>query len=116
MHETHTGVVVLIGDRALNAAADYRVPVPLGSIDMNVTYYYNNGWFAAPDNVLRQPAYSLVNASVTWTASEDRHSVKFWGSNLTNQAVATGLDASAISSLVQYQPPRTYGLLFTTRF
>ena len=100
----------------LNAAADYRVPVPLGSIDMNVTYYYNNGWFAAPDNVLRQPAYSLVNASVTWTASEDRHSVKFWGSNLTNQAVATGLDASAISSLVQYQPPRTYGLLFTTRF
>jgi hypothetical protein len=42
--------------------------------------------------------------------------VKLWGSNLTNQAVATGLDSSAISSLVQYQPPRTYGVLLTTYF
>ena len=90
--------------------------IAIGSIAWNVTYYYNNGWFAAPDNVLRQPAYGIANASVTWTATQDRYEVKLWGSNLTNEAVATALDSSAISSLVQYQPPRTYGVLFTTRF
>jgi iron complex outermembrane recepter protein len=100
----------------LNAAVDYRVAVPIGSIAWNVTYYYNKGWFAAPDNVLRQPAYGIANASVTWTATQDRYEVKLWTSNLTNEAVATALDSSAISSLVQYQPPRTYGVLFTTRF
>ena len=100
----------------VNTAADYRTPLPVGSVDWNVTYYYNNGWFASPDNILRQPAYSLVNASATWSAPQDLYSVKFWGSNLTNKAIASTLNSSAISSIVQYQAPRTYGVLLTARF
>jgi iron complex outermembrane recepter protein len=99
-----------------NLAIDYRIRIASAICDLDVTDYYSAGWFAAPDNILRQPAYNLVNASLSLSTADERRSLRLWGRNLSNAAVATGLDSSALSDLVQYQPPRTYGVTLAVKF
>ena len=47
-------------------AADYEQPVSFGSLHYNITANYNGDYYFEPDNFLRQGAYTLVNASLTW--------------------------------------------------
>src|SRR3546814_18804610 len=53
----------------------------------NVTEAYNDGYYFESDNNIRQKAFSFLNASVTWTAPDDRLSVSFWGRNILDKAV-----------------------------
>lgn len=95
---------------------NYRLPTSSGAYEFSATDAYTSSWFAAPDNVLQNPAKNLVNASLAWTSPSDRYTVELWGRNLTNEAVAATINASAISSLIQYQWPRTYGATASVKF
>jgi iron complex outermembrane recepter protein len=99
-----------------NLSADYRHPVPGGEGSLNVTYAHSSGYFFQPDNILEQSAFNLVNAMVSWASPGERLKVSLWGKNLTNEVVANAELPSAIGSLANYRPPRTYGLLVGTKF
>ena len=101
---------------AASVTLNYRLPTVSGVYEFNATDSYTSAWFAAPDNILRNGSKNLVNASVAWSSLSDRLSLELWGRNLTNEAVAATINASAISSLIQYQWPRTYGATATFRF
>jgi hypothetical protein len=107
----------LTPDATFNLSADYRYPLPKGGhLGLNATYNYSDGYIFSPDNILRQPAFSMVNAALSWTASADRFTVTLWGKNLSNEAVANAILASALGSLAAYQPPRTYGVTAGVKF
>ena len=98
-------------DATLYFDANYRVPLAVGALDLNAIYAYNSGFYPEPDNVIRQPAYSQVNASARW--KNGGYSVALWGKNLTNVAVINeGVTFQGGNEIAGYAPPRTYGITF----
>jgi len=104
-----------------NIGASLRVPhtvVPnsWGGVTLNVTYAYNGGWFAEPDNRLRQPSYSLLSSQVSWAPPRGRFEVTLWGNNLLDRQYTVALASQANGDFAIYAPPRTYGLKLEARF
>ena len=106
----------------LNVSGSYRVPLGRSDLTFNASYYRNSGYFGEPDNVARQAAYSLVNASVVLTPMDRGFSVSIWGRNLTNEAVnLLPLHTSQnfpgfTTERASYAPPVTYGVTVGAKF
>ena len=87
--------------------------LPAGPIDVNVTDSYNSGYFGEADNFLRQPSFDLLSTSLKWTSVDNRYSVRLWGNNLLNKAVASQISTFPLTYAYAYaDPPRTYGITF----
>ena len=99
-----------------NIAADYAHVFGATKFSANITYSYNDGWYAEADNRLKQPSYSLLNASMTLSPESGNISAKIWGRNLLNEDYAVALAAQTNGDFIQWAPPRTYGVTFTTKF
>ena len=98
----------------------YTVPVGDGSATASVNGYYNSGYFHEPDNLLRQPSYFLLNASIRWDIGQTGLAVSIWGNNLTNEAVASSGAVFSYGTFglprFGYEPPRTYGATLQAKF
>jgi iron complex outermembrane recepter protein len=103
-----------------NLAIDYSLPVAKGAIDFNLTTSYSSGYFQEPDNFLRQPAYTIMNAAVSWTAPNEKLNVKLFGQNLLDKAIATQLNTLPVPPIgydADYaSPPRLYGIAVGYKF
>ena len=99
-----------------NVSANYTISVPIGAVVLSGDYAYNNGWFAEPDNRLRQPGYSLANVSTAWKSPDDKLSVRFWIKNLTNKQYLVYLVSQSQGDLGEYAPPRTFGVMVDRKF
>jgi iron complex outermembrane recepter protein len=109
--------LAMVPDWTATVAGDYRVPISMpGTLRANVTYAYNGGWFANPDNRLKQPEYSVVNASLNWSSPDYRYRVSLWGKNLSNANYAIFGTEQANGDNIYYAPPRTFGLTGTVNF
>ena len=102
-------------DIAANVSADYHHPVAFGEIGLNVSYSYNDGYFTQPDNILAQPSYDTLAATLRM---EFPHGIglRLWGRNLTNSLIAQNLSAGQFNSVVTYGAPRTFGVTVTANF
>ncbi|MCJ2179986.1 TonB-dependent receptor [Novosphingobium album (ex Hu et al. 2023)] len=98
------------------AALTYAHEFETLKTEANVTYSYNDGWYAEADNRLRQGSYSLVNASVKLSTIDGGLSLEFWGKNLLNKTYAATLASQTNGDYIQYAPPRTYGVTLGTEF
>src|SRR5882757_175739 len=105
-----------VPDLTANIGPAYTIPVSGGSITLEANYYYNSGWYPEADNFLHQKHYNLVTASIGWTSADERYWVRAWGKNLTDAAAATQIASSFLSTVIAYQPPRTYGLEAGVKF
>ena len=97
---------------ALTFGGDYSFRNILdGTVAVAANYQYNSGFFLEIDNVVRQPAYSLVNASVKWTSNRRPFTLTLWGDNLTNEAVLTSVVTENFGTHnAYYSAPRTFGV------
>lgn len=105
----------------INASATYTVPVGTSRLRLSGNYYRNSGYFAEPDNVLRQPAYSLFGASAAFTTEGDRFTISIWGTNLSNTLYSAYLNHQSTGSgiglsRVGYAAPRTFGATVASKF
>jgi outer membrane receptor protein involved in Fe transport len=90
---------------------DYFQSVPGGTLDFNITDYYNSGYFVEPDNRLSQRAYDLLNASIAWKSADDRYSVRLYATNLLDKAVFSFAGTNATQYSADYgNPPRLVGV------
>lgn len=89
---------------------DYRIPSSVGEFKLNGTYTYNDGFFAEADERLRQKAYHMVNAQISWTSPDESYEVMLFGRNLANEDYAVLLYSQIQGDAIQYAPPRTYGV------
>jgi iron complex outermembrane receptor protein len=99
-----------------NTAVDYVIPTPVGNIAFNATYLHNSGWYAAPDNRLRQAAYNVVNGQAAWKSTDLLNEVRLWGKNIGNQDYAETIFSQARGDVIEYAPPRTYGVTYQRNF
>lgn len=99
-----------------NVGGDYRLDVGFGTLALNATYFRSASFFAAPDNVGRQGAYDLVNASATLTDPTSTVSVKLWAKNIGKTFYATSLVEANQGLVSSLGAPRTYGVTLGFRF
>jgi iron complex outermembrane recepter protein len=113
-----TGNIVMLSPQAMVfVTADWRLPIDRLKLDANVTFTYNDGWYADPDNRLRQPPFNLLNTKLTWTPGDSPFQVAVWGRNLTNKIYAQWLSGTPTTTDVfTPSPPRTFGITFSTKF
>lgn len=96
-------------ETTLSAGVNYTIPTAGGNFNADLSYYYNSGYFYEADNRLRQPAYGLVNAQLSWTAPDERYAIRLWGKNLADE-VYYGNISSSLGDNGTWAPPRTYGV------
>jgi iron complex outermembrane receptor protein len=95
----------------LNAAASYTLSTPIGTFVFNATDYYNDGYYWAPENRLRQNPYDLLNGGVEWDPSP-HWALRLWGKNLTNREYYSYAESTATGDTGSPADPRTYGIAF----
>ncbi|MFC3423717.1 TonB-dependent receptor [Rhizorhabdus histidinilytica] len=95
-----------------NVSAQYTVPTEVGDFAANVGVQHNGGFFAAPDNRLEQPSYTLVNSSLSWLSNDKSVEVKLWGRNLFDDRyfILQSPNRAPIGDTQIQAPPRTFGI------
>ena len=100
-----------------HVAGDYTIASQaIGELRLNLTYYYNSGWYPNPDNRLHQAAYDLLNASLTWLSRDDKYHVSLWGKNLGNTRYAVLESEQGNGDFLAYAPPLTFGITVGMNF
>lgn len=103
----------LAPDFAGNLGVSYFLPVSDGSeIGFSLLYSYNDGYFFEQDNRLKQPSFSIINASITYKLSKNWR-VDVWGRNLEDETYYNQkLTVSRFGDAGIPAAPRTYGIGF----
>ncbi|MBD3759324.1 TonB-dependent receptor [Rhizorhabdus sp.] len=104
-------------DWTIDLGADYDVPLGNGGLTLSGHYFHSDGWFAEPDNYLKQKPYDQLSGSISYYFnSEKTITVTAWGRNLTNEAVAVQMQARTTGNLVQIGQGRTFGATLGYKF
>jgi iron complex outermembrane receptor protein len=91
-------------------ALSYAISMTTGDLDLDLAYYYNDGFFWEPDNSTSQPSYNLINASVDWTSRGGGYELRLWGRNLADEKYFSWASTSGVGALFSPAAPRTYGI------
>lgn len=95
----------------------YAFDTSIGGFSLNASDSYKSDYFWEPGNRLRQDAFHVVNASVTWTALNPAFSVQLFGRNLADEFYfASGAEGAAGNDLQVPAPPRSYGVMLRYQF
>ena len=95
--------------------ATYTFKTQVGSFALTANDGYKSSYFWESDNRLKQDAFHLINASLTWTANDPRYSVQLFGRNLGDKYYfASGAEGSNDAYLPA--APRTYGVTMSYRY
>ncbi|MDX3910212.1 MAG: TonB-dependent receptor [Sphingobium sp.] len=93
-----------------SVAVSYTKEVAGGKLNATTNLYYNSGFAFEVDNVLRQPRYAKVNASLKWTSPKG-YSIGVFGNNLTDRRTSLlQLTQQSGNTGTTYADPRTYGV------
>ncbi len=98
--------------------ATYTIPTSAGDFAINVTDSYNSGFYSEADNILRQGNYHFLNASISWTSSNENFSARVYVNNILNEAVASQFPTIAgFGYIADYtNPPRIIGGSISIKF
>jgi iron complex outermembrane recepter protein len=101
----------------LNLGLTYAFDTSAGNFQFNLDYYYNDGFFWEPDNLLSQSSYNLLNGRIRYQPLEN-FGVELWGKNLTDAQYARSGQTLAGPGCCAFVAgePRTYGVSFDYRF
>lgn len=116
-NENNTGHTTVRTPKSTSTlTASYAVPIQFGALSVDATVYHNSGFYWDPDNVNRQPSYTLLNAAIRWQNPNDKYEVKVWGNNLLQQYYYTFFTETTFGD--QYSPaaPRTFGITLSEHF
>jgi iron complex outermembrane recepter protein len=104
-------------DFTANAGVSYDIDTAHnGNFRAAVNYYYNGGYYGDVQNLLKQNAYGLLDASLSWEAPGGAFSVKVWGKNLTNTYYFQQYDMTNYGNNLVAAPPRTYGVTLGAKY
>lgn len=106
---------------AFNLHGDYDYPLANGgqlSLGGDISYKGKQYFSETNDNAESAKAYTLFDATLTYTAPGEKWHVTAWGKNLSNELVAAGSFAVSLSRTVgtTFLPPRTYGVTLGYNF
>lgn len=100
-----------------SATLDYKFQSAVGTFDPSVSASYNDGFFYYPDNRIRQPSYTLLNAAALWQPTNEHYSVRVWARNITNRTYYIGRSEQVGNADIdRAAAPRTYGVTLSVNF
>jgi iron complex outermembrane recepter protein len=108
--------IVNTPDFTLNLALNHEMDLAGGKLKSNFTWAYNDGFYWAVDNRLRQPAYSLFNAQVMWVEPNGHYNLRVWGRNLSNTKYLVSLNENGTGDEGAPAIGRTWGVSFGYHF
>lgn len=95
----------------LNLALNHELVFSDGSkLNTNASWSYNDGFYWAVDNRIKQPSFSLFNAQMVWTSASETYNVRLWGRNLGNKKFYASVDENGSGDIGVPAPGRTYGV------
>jgi iron complex outermembrane receptor protein len=103
-------------DWTFDLSGTYSVPLRVGALELSANYFHSSGFYGSVDGRLRQPAYDLVGAQLGWVSDDKSWRISAFGRNLANELYATTLYTQANGDIVQYAPPRTFGVMIERKF
>lgn len=96
--------------RTFTVGANYRHELFGGEITANVTAFFSSRFYFDLTNRINQPAYEVVNASITWRAHPDHgFYASVFAQNLTDQVYLAGCIISSFIDACQANKPRWFG-------
>lgn len=101
----------------LQLGADYAIPLAYGRLDLSANASYTDRIYAL-DNKFYAPAYTIVNASVGWSAPDDRWSVRLMARNLLNRQYVVSRGPGFAAASINQTPgePQTFELQIGARW
>jgi len=102
-----------------NIGLNYTASLGGQRFDFYVVDAYSDSYFFEPHNVAEQDPYHMVNASITWTSSDERINAGVFGRNLADELIAAGQFQAAppLGYVANYgAAPRTWGFTLSYRF
>lgn len=97
-------------DWNLSLGGNLDVPTSIGKFSIAGNVGYNGGYVGTPDEGVEQPAFTVVNSSVTWRSNNERVSARLWANNLTDAYFRTQIGQSNSGQNGTSGTPRTYGV------
>lgn len=94
----------------VNLGAQYDIPMPTGDVTLAANATHNSGFYFDVQNTLPQSAYTMVNATATWTAPDGKWYTKLWVENLLGKQYIAQGQASSAGYTYLPAPPRFYGV------
>jgi iron complex outermembrane receptor protein len=108
--------MILVPDWTANLSVNYTAPLFGGELATNVSYAYNDGFFWAADNRVRQDSVSLFNAQMMWTSPSGTYDVRIFGRNLFNEKYLIAVNENNTGDIGTPAPGRSYGVSFGVHF
>ena len=104
-----------IPNNTWNVSGIYTLPLSSGaSVEARASADHSGSYFLNDQNTLRQTAYTLLDASITYTSPDKRWSVAAFGRNLTNRFYGVwGSDLGVLGRNIFGADPRTWGVRAT---
>jgi iron complex outermembrane recepter protein len=90
-----------------SAGFDYRFDLGSSKLLLNSTVFHSSRYYTEVSNVRFQPAYTVVNGSITWRAPGDQFSLSLVGRNLTDERYVTQILTAGSGDYATFQRPRT---------
>ena len=88
-----------------------------GNVVARVSAQYTGEYFYDDPNLIRQEAYTLIDANIAYTTPSGRWTATLWGKNLTDENYANW--GSTLGGLGENRfpgNPRTFGIRLETEF
>lgn len=87
-----------------------------GDIALNTSWAYNDGFYFDPQNAVKQPSYSLINASIGYQPASAAWGVRLWGKNLAKAHHYTAILPQTYGDTATPAAPRAYGISLNVQF
>jgi len=98
-------------------ALEYEIPIPSGALNLHADYRYQSKSFREPDNsITQQPAYQLVDASLSYRASDNQWEATLWAKNALDEEYIAHLYVLGGNDYANFGIPRTYGITLSMNF
>lgn len=97
---------------SVGASASYTMPITESfELTARGDFYWQDGATARPHNleIDQIDSYTLINASLRANIEDGKYFVELFGRNLTDETIVSARFANPLH-LVEYRPPRTYGV------
>jgi iron complex outermembrane receptor protein len=97
--------------------ANHTLETGVGKFTTSANVAYNDGYYADPGNLYRQPHFTVVNLSEEW-APDDQFSIQFWVKNLFDEKYDQSVAAVGTVGFVgnTVGAPREIGLTARVKF
>ncbi|MBV9511311.1 MAG: TonB-dependent receptor [Caulobacteraceae bacterium] len=94
----------------------YTHPLPVGSVNANLTASYKSNYFFDAANQTANPSYWLVNTKVSWISPTGRYTVSAWGKNITNSLYYLWGQVDQTGPQNDVAPPASGGIMVEAKF